>query len=129
MSYVYATTFFPLIELAWKITDPSEKAARLHNTCGQLKWESYPFVFVPVSGRDHWSFITVENALQSGPTNRYHVNSLKGAHDTGYTFETLKWFLVQEQKRQASKLPPGYGVFNTKPPQTNTGDCGLYVYQ
>ncbi|OWZ11830.1 hypothetical protein PHMEG_00015096, partial [Phytophthora megakarya] len=51
----------------------------LNDTYGQVKWASYPFVLVPISGLDHWSFIIVENALQPGPTALNHINSLKGS--------------------------------------------------
>ncbi|EEY53860.1 uncharacterized protein PITG_07481 [Phytophthora infestans T30-4] len=49
--------------------------------------------------------------MHAGPTNVYHVNSMRKAHSSAYAFDVLNFTYVQA----------------TKPQQSNSADCGLYV--
>ncbi|KAE8976113.1 hypothetical protein PR001_g25510 [Phytophthora rubi] len=60
----------------------------------------------------------------------FHVNSLKGAHDSAYVFNMMRWHLAKERHKYPDLTPLGTytaGVFDTKPQQSNCVDCGLYV--
>jgi hypothetical protein len=86
---------------------------------------------LPLAGRDHYSFLIIENAMLSKPTKVYHVNSMRKAHDSGYAHDVLRWFLteVQKEERSGSQVELDWTTFvhYTKPQQTNVTDSGLYV--
>ncbi|KAE9162829.1 hypothetical protein PF005_g30698 [Phytophthora fragariae] len=116
------TDLYRSIEFAWR----SKKSAM----CGEFDWSAYPYVILIVSGVKHYSLLVVENAMQNGPTGMFHVNSLKGAHDSAYVFNMMRWHLAKERHKYPDLTPLGTytaGVFDTKPQQSNCVDCGLSI--
>eukprot|EP00644_Phytophthora_capsici_P001823 jgi/Phyca11/108010/e_gw1.14.837.1 len=94
-----------------RITRSPRKKLRLFNELNALFDWSYQYLLLPVSGKNHWSFLVIENFTHGGMTTVYHVNSLRKAHSSEYAFDVLKCTFA----------------INTKPQQTNYSDCGIYV--
>ncbi|KAF4147845.1 Ulp1 protease family C-terminal catalytic domain-containing protein [Phytophthora infestans] len=116
-----------------------EKARRTHKAVTQQRlfddlvalfnW-SYQYLLLPVSGRNHWSFLIIENFMHAGPTNVYHVNSMRKAHSSAYAFDVLNLFLAKVHRAKsdtATTFEWSTYVQATKPQQSNSADCGLYV--
>jgi hypothetical protein len=56
---------------------------RLGKELGELvDWSACSFILLPVSGRNHWSFLVIENPMRVGRMKVYHVNSMKKAHSS-----------------------------------------------
>ncbi|KAE9033702.1 hypothetical protein PR002_g8530 [Phytophthora rubi] len=127
--YTCGSKFYRTIEAARAAQDPGAKAERLKTLSEMLEWSGYSYLLLPIWANKHWSFITVENAFRDGPTGLFHVNSLKGVHNSLRVFDTVKWFLFQEQRRLAGDTlcEWRYGTFNTQPQQSNAVDCGIYL--
>ncbi|KAE9060852.1 hypothetical protein PF007_g30458 [Phytophthora fragariae] len=106
----------------------TRKTRLLEELIAQRDWTSYKYLILPVSGRNHWSFLVLENVMNSEPTKVYHVNSLKNAHSPDYAFDVVNWFLSRLHEKKM--LPPfqwSTFIHNMKPQQSNTLDCGVYA--
>ncbi|OWZ05569.1 hypothetical protein PHMEG_00022320 [Phytophthora megakarya] len=129
--YACTTNLYSSIVQGKKISKPEILNAWIQSTSGKLEWGAYPFVVVPIYGSHQWSVVIVENALQAGPTSLYHVNRFRACHNSGRIFENIRSYLAHEQNAKAPNVPPtawNCEVFYTKALQSNTVDCGLYVF-
>ncbi|EGZ06336.1 hypothetical protein PHYSODRAFT_410593, partial [Phytophthora sojae] len=61
------------------------------------------------------------------PPKVYHINSLRRAHSSAYAFDVTKWFLSNLHEKVFDAFEWKTFVFNTKPQQSNSVDCGLYL--
>jgi hypothetical protein len=99
--YTCATILYQQIESARFERNPLKKCRLFNELSGMVDWGAYPYVLLPVSGLNHWSLLVVENPMHAEPMKMYHVNSLRGAHDPSYAFDTVKWFLDKEREKSA----------------------------
>ncbi|EGZ17812.1 hypothetical protein PHYSODRAFT_500299 [Phytophthora sojae] len=97
-----------------RFTRKSKRRRRLlADLVALFDWSAYQYVLLPVSGRNHYRVLVIENPMHPGPTKVYHVNSVKNAHSSAYAFDVLQWWSTF--------------VHLTKPQQSNCIDCGVYV--
>ncbi|EGZ26800.1 hypothetical protein PHYSODRAFT_467362 [Phytophthora sojae] len=102
---------YGLIEIARYTRNPRLKLRLFEELAEQFDWSTYRYVLLPVSGRNHWSLVIVENFTTAEPTKLYHVNSLRKAHSSAYAFDVLECAFA----------------FDTTPQQSNMVECGIYV--
>ncbi|EGZ27536.1 hypothetical protein PHYSODRAFT_472272 [Phytophthora sojae] len=74
-----------------------EQAAVENSGPGDLDCSSHKFGIVPISGKDHRSFVVIERSLQPGSTIFYHINSLPKYHASHRVLEVLRDFIFSAQ--------------------------------
>jgi len=127
---VCESEMYALMETARYTRLPKKRLRLIHELGEVFDWTSYKYVLLPVSGRNHWSFLVVENPIHADPTKVYHVNSMKSAHSSAYAFDVLQWFLGKihgTQSNLTAEFEWSTFVHYTKPQQTSCSDCGIYV--
>ncbi|OWZ03538.1 hypothetical protein PHMEG_00024718 [Phytophthora megakarya] len=94
-------------------------------------WSAYQYVLVPLSGRNHSSFLIVEHTSSRQQGKMYHVDSLMGAHSSEYVFVVFKWFFARYVADKTgdpnATLEATTSEFKTKLQQTNFIGCGVYL--
>ncbi|OWZ10355.1 hypothetical protein PHMEG_00016807 [Phytophthora megakarya] len=84
--YSFGTSLFGQIEHA----DQTQKSfSAANDLVDKMQWDFYPFVLIPVSGRNHWSLLVVEHSLLDR-VKCYHVDSVAGMHQSEYIFDIGK---------------------------------------
>lgn len=96
----------------------------------KFDWQSYLYVLIPVSGRDHWSLLILEQAMNKTKAAIYHVDSVRGRHDSAQIFGMVKQVLARQRQKHIGEETPfdcEVHAYMTKPLQSNGFDCGVYM--
>ncbi|EGZ30245.1 hypothetical protein PHYSODRAFT_376832, partial [Phytophthora sojae] len=66
---------------------------------------------------DHYCFVIIENPLKPAGTICYHINSLRGYHNSASVLDALI----------ETSVAPQLLAYKTSPLQSNSLDCGVYM--
>lgn len=121
------TTFFQGIANAFRLQENGEEIP--DEVTGIFNWGLYRYLLLPITGSDHISFAIIENPMSPADTVCYHVNSMRGCHDSEAIFAALKWFLypgADKLNGHSSRADAKSFAYKTSPRQAHLSDCGVY---